>query len=312
MILEDDYHIPVLLEETIQGLNLKPDGTYVDCTMGGGGHFKRIIQHLHDQGCAIGIDRDPHAISRCRNRFADSSVQVIIEQVPFSQFDIVLNNHRITNVQGILLDLGVSSAQLDTVSRGFSYKEQTTLDMRMDPNQKITAQELLASTSKTELVQILAEYGEVRNPERMAQVLYKASKVKKIETTEDLKRCLEREYGAPLNFKMLSKLFQALRIAVNDELNELKNCLHKAIDYLSEGGRLVVLAYHSLEDRIVKNFFREKEIDCHCDAAKLHCQCVGVQQLRRITRKAIKASQKEISLNTRARSVRLRIAEKVS
>ncbi len=308
---EHGYHKPVLLQNVIKGLAVKPDGIYLDCTLGGGGHFNHLVDLLGKNGIAIGIDRDPTALKWVMDRIKNNKKRVLLEQSSFSEFDKVLNKYSIKKIDGILLDLGLSSRQIDDTQRGFSYKENSKLDMRMNPGDDITAEEILISTNEDELADILKEFGEIRNPGRMARVLVNYSKEHGIHSSDDLRKCLECEYGAPIKFKILAKVFQALRIAVNNELNELRICLKKAVSYLNNGGRLVVIAYHSLEDRIVKNFFRDNEKKCICKPNELICKCDIVPKLKRITRKAVKPSNSEICLNSRARSARLRIAEKI-
>lgn len=311
MITKEEYHVPVLLEESIKGLSIKPGGIYLDCTLGGGGHFRKLANMLDGQGIAIGIDRDPEAVTWVRDHFPNGISRLIIEQCKFSDFDKVLKKHSIKNIDGLLIDLGLSSRQVDSPHRGFSYKLDAKLDMRMDPQDELTAEKIIADSSEEELSRILKDYGDVRNPQRMAAVIVRFSKRQGITTSGDLRRCLEGEYGTPLKYKVLSKLFQALRIAVNNELGELRTCLNKAAMYLRKGGRLVVIAYHSIEDRIVKNFIREYEQQCVCQPHEPICKCNNLSVLKRINRKAGRASSIEINKNQRARSARLRIAEKV-
>lgn len=312
MMSNEKYHIPVLLEECIEGLAINKAGTYVDGTMGGGGHFQELVKKLDRNGVAVGIDRDLDAINRNKNIFKNQvTPKIIIEHNRFSEFDVVLRMHGIKSINGLILDLGVSSWQIDDVSRGFSYKQNAKLDMRMNSNDTQTAAQLLVECDEVELLHILKDFGDVRNPGRMAGTIKKYLKNKSIETSNDLKECLEQEYGKHLKYKVLSKVFQALRIAVNTELTELRECLKKSIIYLQSGGRLVILAYHSLEDRIVKNFLREGELSCICPPRELVCRCSKKQTLRRVNRKAIHASAEEIERNPRARSAVLRIAEKI-
>jgi len=311
MITKDKYHVPVLLEESIEGLAIKPDGIYVDCTLGGGGHYRKLAEMLDKKGIAIGVDRDPEALAWVRNHLPCAKSQVLLEQSAFSQFDTVLKKHSIEKIDGLLIDLGLSLRQIDNPHRGFSYKTNTALDMRMDPQSGMTAEKIIAESSEEELTRILHDYGEIKNPRRMASAIARFSRNRKIQTSGDLRECIESEYGSPVKYKVLSKLFQALRIAVNDELAELRTCLHKAVEYLNKGGRLVVIAYHSLEDRIVKNFMRDCEQKCVCQPFEPVCRCNKPALLRRITRKAIRASLSEVQRNPKARSALLRISEKV-
>ncbi len=305
------YHTPVMIEESITGLAIKPNGIYLDGTLGGGGHFKMIVESLHTSGTAVGIDRDSEAIHWVKEHIGQPACNVILEQSTFSQFDAVLKKHGIKSLDGLVLDLGVSSHQLNGVERGFTYIENAPLDMRMDQNDTLTAAGVLADINQESLCRILQDYGEVRNPQRMAEAIARFTKEHTIKTSDDLRECLECEYGSPIKYKVLAKVFQAFRIAVNDELAELRTCLTKAVNYLNTGGRLVVIAYHSLEDRIVKNFFKKCEQQCECALNEPVCRCNKVSLLMRINRKVYRASHDEIAGNRRARSARLRIAEKV-
>jgi 16S rRNA (cytosine1402-N4)-methyltransferase len=305
------YHVPVLLNESIEGLNVRPEGIYLDGTLGGGGHFQAIVDKLGQNGTAIGIDRDPESVSWVRGHVNNSNTRVIIEQSDFSGFDRVLDANGIGAVDGILLDIGMSSRQIDATERGFSYlHDNSPLDMRMNPSRGQPAYELLDELSCDELSGIFRGYGEIENPGRMARAIKGHAVKSGIRTSGDLKKCLTVEYGT-VSIKLLSKLFQALRIAVNRELDELESCLKKAVGRLSEGGRLAVISYHSLEDRIVKNFIRSHENACTCPREAPVCVCKNFSTLKRITRKAIRPSEAEIVANRRSRSARLRIAERL-
>jgi len=281
----------------------------VDCTLGGGGHFEAIIRALGEKGVAIGIDKDPDSVSWVRAKVISSPVRTIIEQSPFSRLGSVLDRHGIRSVDGILLDLGVSSRQIDDPHRGFSYMQDTILDMRMDPAGGRPAYELVRDEPREELCRIFHEYGEIAHAERMAHVIKEYLRRCELRTSGQLKQCLAGYYGT-VSVKLLSKTFQALRIAVNRELDELAECLQQAAKRLTKGGRLVVISYHSLEDRIVKNFMRTKEQGCTCPVAVPVCVCGNVSTLKRVSKKAIRPSYDEICRNRRARSARLRIAEK--
>lgn len=310
MLTKDEYHVPVLLDKCIEGLAIKPSGIYLDCTLGGGGHFQKIAELINREGVVIGIDRDPEAVELIRNHPPYTKSKVLLEQSKFSDFDYVLKKNSIRKIDGLLIDLGLSSRQIDDPHRGFSYKADTPLDMRMDPANELTAERIIAESSKDKLAGILSDYGEISNSRRMASAINRFSRTRKIVTSGDLRECIENEYGKPVKYKVLSKLFQALRIAVNDELVELKACLQKAVEYLNKGGRLVVIAYHSLEDRIVKNFMRDYERKCFCQPYEPVCRCNQPAVLKRINRKAIRASIDEVKMNPKARSALLRISEK--
>lgn len=312
-MMQDDYHVPVLFKEVLNGLALKSYGVYLDCTLGGGGHFRGIAEKLNSDGCVIGVDRDLEAINWVTEdlKKRDYSTKLIIAKSRFGDFDKVLSENKINGIDGVLADLGVSSHQIDEAERGFTYREDSFLDMRMDRNESLTAQSFLETCSVEVLTEVLREYGEVKNAHRMAVAIKRSVENMGISTSEDLKACLSSEYGHELSYKVLSKIFQALRIAVNGELEQLKNFLNKSVNALNKGGRLVIISYHSLEDRMVKEFIRDKEKSCVCSPDVPFCVCDKKQELKRITRKAIKATDEELELNPRSRSARLRIAEKV-
>ncbi len=306
-----EYHVPVLLEECMSGLALKKDGVYLDGTMGGGGHYWRIADHLNESGIAVGLDQDAEAVTWVQERNDNHTCRKIITQAQFSDFDMVLKQNAIKSLDGALLDLGVSSHQLDDLQRGFAYKAPAPLDMRMNRNDTATAASLLAESSPETLTRLLADFGEVRNASRMADAILRFSRERTIATSDDLRECLEREYGSPIKFKVLSKVFQALRIGVNNELEELRLFLSKIGAFLNTGGRLVIIAYHSLEDRMVKNFLKESEKQCVCPPREPVCRCNKVPSFKRINRKVYHPSAGEIETNPRARSARLRIAERL-
>lgn len=309
MSAEKFYHEPVLKDEVCTLLITDKSGCYLDCTLGGGGHFRAIAGRLSSDAVIIGIDRDMDAINWSRNNIPENGPKMIIEQSQFSQFDNVLKKHNIELLNGALLDLGVSSFQIDKVERGFTYMQDSNLDMRMNTSEGIPASELIEKSTEDELATILAEYGEVHNAARMARVIKAKEGLK---TSSDLRRCLTQEYGPNLQIKVLAKVFQALRIAVNDELGELKTFLDKITRYLVPGGRLAVIAYHSLEDRIVKDFIREQELGCICPIDAPYCTCNKQVLLKRVTKKAVQASEEEINRNPRSRSARLRVAQKTA
>jgi 16S rRNA (cytosine1402-N4)-methyltransferase len=306
------YHVPVLLAESMEALAVRPGGVYLDATAGGGGHLREIIARLKDSGTAIGIDRDPEAIGWISAQISRGAATVILEQSQFSRFDSVLARHNIGAIDGMLLDLGVSSRQIDAQERGFSYMKQSDLDMRMDPSAGFTAAELCARWSEEELAHVLRTYGEITNPLRMARAIKACGKRRLLRTSIDLVTCLRNEYGPSLPVKVIAKVFQALRIAVNDELAELRACLSLAVSKVKKGGRIVVISYHSLEDRIVKNFFRDGEQGCVCPPVLPRCVCGKKILLKRLNKKVIIPSVAEVESNPRSRSARLRAAEMVT
>jgi 16S rRNA (cytosine1402-N4)-methyltransferase len=306
---QEFYHEPVLKSEIVSLLVTDKKGIYLDCTLGGGGHFRAVAECLEPDATMIGIDRDSDAIQWNLNNPVHTPIRVIIEQCPFSEFDKVLEKHTISAVNGMLLDLGVSSWQIDNKDRGFSFMGDGELDMRMNRSCGISAAEFIASCSEAVLFDVLDKYGEVQNAKRMARTIKQCSFP--IVTTLDLKNCLTNEYGPNLKYKVLAKVFQAIRIAVNDELGELQRFLEKAVQYLKPSGRIAVMAYHSLEDRIVKEFFRAGEHGCICPPSQPICTCNKLASLKRITRKSLQADEAEIARNPRSRSVRVRVVEKI-
>jgi 16S rRNA (cytosine1402-N4)-methyltransferase len=295
----------------MDALAIKPDGTYVDATAGGGGHLRELVARLDSRGKAVGTDRDSEAIAWCRARLQNVLPSLILEQAPFSRLGDVLDRNGITAIDGLLLDLGVSSHQIDNGARGFSYMQDAPLDMRMDPTHGVSAAEFLVTADEQELQRVFAEYGEIRNPGRMARTFRRFLAAHPMATSRDVTQCLTDEYGPGLPIKIIAKVFQAVRIAVNDELAELSACLRLALAYVKKGGRIVVISYHSLEDRIVKNFFRDNENPCQCPRSMPYCTCGRKIMIKRISRKVIIPSEQEIHANPRARSARLRCAEKV-
>jgi 16S rRNA (cytosine1402-N4)-methyltransferase len=306
-----EFHVPVMAERVCEALAVKGGGVYVDATAGGGGHLAAIARMLDEKGMMVAIDKDPEAVRHLHSINLSTRGTIILAQSDFSMLDRVLQSHSLRAVDGVLLDLGVSSHQIDTPRRGFSYMTDAPLDMRMDPAAPRSAHDILRESSSKELAGILARYGEVRNPLRMARTLRECADTKSLESSAGLRACLEREYGPNLSVKVLSKVFQALRIAVNDELERLKTALEKSCSLLRSGGRLAVISYHSLEDRIVKDFFRGKEGACSCPPGMPVCRCNRVFVLKRITKKPIVPDPQEIARNRRSRSARLRVAEKV-
>jgi 16S rRNA (cytosine1402-N4)-methyltransferase len=305
-----EYHTPVLLEDIMRVLPHKRDGIYLDGTLGGGGHFRALAAELDAGGTLVGIDRDPEAVLWNRNHLPSCRAAVIIEQSPFSEFDGVLKRHGISCLDGCLLDLGVSSRQIDAQERGFSYLQGTSLDMRMNPLQGIPAHEIISRSSESELATILRDYGEVDGANGIARAIKNWKHP--ITTSVDLRECCAHLFGNRLPIKLLAKIFQALRIAVNDELGELKRFLAKVLGWLAPGARLAIISYHSLDDRMVKEFMREHERTCICPPEMPVCVCDRAPEFKRITKKALRPSSGEIDRNRRSRSARLRIVERTA
>ena len=306
-------HIPVLLNECLEGLHIRPDGLYVDCTLGRGGHSEEIAKRL-TTGRLIGIDRDAAAIEQAGERLAPYGARVTLVRGNFCALDEILRTLEIPGVDGVLLDLGVSSPQLDDASRGFSYMHDAPLDMRMDGRQSLTAREVVNDWPEAELKRILFEYGEERWAQRIAAAIAAARAKKPIETTCELTEIIRAAMpAAALREKQhpAKRSFQAIRIAVNDELSAVAQVMDKAVDALLPGGRLAVISFHSLEDRIVKNALKARTNGCTCPPDLPVCVCGFKPTLRLLTRKPVTATGNELNENPRARSAKLRIAEKI-
>ena len=298
------YHLPVMLNECIEGLNIRPDGTYVDATFGGGGHSRAILSLLGEGGRLIAFDQDADALE---NALDDSRFTLLNEN--FRHMKSFLRLHGVRSVDGVLADLGVSSHQFDVAERGFSTRLNGELDLRMDRRQEMTARDLVNSTSEEELTRILRLYGELPNAYQMAKAICRARMEKEIVTTFDLRDAVSRHLPRGMENKYLAMLFQALRIEVNGELEALKEMLQQSVDVLVPGGRLVVMSYHSLEDRLVKNFFKAGNFE-----GEVNKDFYGnpIVPLKPVVRKAVTASEEELQVNSRARSAKLRVAEKLS
>ena len=305
-----DYHTPVLLEDVLRFLPHKRDGVFLDGTLGGGGHFRAMVEQLGSDGTMIGIDRDPEAVLWNRDRMPSCRPKVILEQSRFSEFDRVLERHGIASIDGLFLDLGVSSHQIDSPDRGFSYLVKGDLDMRMDHGAGIPASELIRISSVPELAAILRDFGEVGGSGKIAAAIKRADSERPFRTAADLRACCSKSLSDHLSIKLLAKIFQALRIAVNDELGELRRFCAKVFDFLKPEGRLVVISYHSLEDRIVKQYMRENERVCICPPESPRCVCRRSPLFKRLTKKAVRPSAQEIAHNRRCRSARLRAVER--
>ena len=296
-----EYHNPVLLNECIEGLNIKPTGIYVDVTFGGGGHSKLILKNLKG-GKLFAFDQDESAY---KNSLDGDSFQLINSN--FRYLKNFLRMEGVLKIDGLLADLGVSSHQFDISERGFSIRFDGELDMRMNTNSDLTARSVINEYETQDLANILYKYGELRNSRAIAREIVIARENKEIITTNQLIDVVNHMVPAKKRNQFLARIFQAIRIEVNDEINALQEMLIDAVDMLNQGGRLVVLSYHSLEDRIVKNLIKKGNIE-----GRLEKDFFGnpIKQLEDLTRKAIQASKKEILDNTRSRSARLRIAEK--
>lgn len=302
-------HISVLLNETIEGLAIKPEGIYVDGTAGGAGHSRKIAEKL-TTGRLIAIDRDPDAVQVATERLKNFNATVV--QANYSQIASILNELNINGVDGILLDLGVSSHQLDTGERGFSYNIDAPLDMRMSQS-GTSARDIVNEYSQEQLSKIIFEYGEEKFARKIADNIIKARLEKPIETTFELAEIIKKSIPAKFRREKnpCKKTFQAIRIAVNGELDHLSNCIDDAFDCLNSGGRLAIITFHSLEDRIVKQHFAELCKGCICPPDFPQCVCGRTPRGKLINRKPIEASEKEIEANNRSRTAKLRIIERI-
>lgn len=306
-------HRSVLLDETIENLNIRPDGIYVDGTLGGGGHSYHIADRLSQGGRLIGIDQDDAAIEAAGERLSAFGDQVTIVRSNYKDTDKALSALGIFKVDGILLDLGVSSYQLDTLERGFSYKYDTTLDMRMDRRQSLTAREIVNTYSQQELFRIIRDYGEDRFAQNIAKHIVAAREKAPIETTGALNEIIKGAIPAKMRATgghPSKKTFQAIRIACNRELEVLEDSLDMMIELLQPGGRLCIITFHSLEDRLVKAAFKRNENPCTCPPEFPVCVCGKKSKGKVITRKPILPTAEEMDVNTRAKSAKLRVFEK--
>lgn len=307
-------HKPVMLEEVIEGLNLKPDGIYVDCTLGGAGHSAAILSHTGPGGRLVALDQDPEALAAAKDRLAPFRDRVDLVRANFAQLDEILSRLGIKEVDGILFDLGVSSYQLDNPARGFSYQHDAPLDMRMDPEQETDARELVNKLPVEELARIIRDYGEERWASRIAEFIGEERKRHAVETTGQLVEIVKKAIPAGARREgphPAKRTFQALRIAVNRELEILHDAIRSAVRRLRPGGRICVITFHSLEDRIVKDLFRQMASPCSCPKDFPVCVCGGKKEIKIITARPVVPGPAELDENPRARSARLRIAEKI-
>lgn len=306
-------HKSVLLDEVIENLKIKPDGIYVDGTLGGAGHSYEIARRLGDKGRLIGIDQDADAIAAATKRLEPWKDKVSIVRSNYKNMKSVLEELGITKVNGILLDLGVSSYQLDEAGRGFTYREDAPLDMRMDQRQTLTAKEIVNHYSEQELYHIIRDYGEDGFAKNIAKHIVKARQEQEIETTFQLNEIIKA--AIPMKVRATGghpskRTFQAIRIECNKELEVLKDTLNEMIDLLEDEGRIAVITFHSLEDRIVKNIFKDAKDPCKCPKNFPVCMCGQVSKGEIITRKPILPSEEELAENKRAKSSKLRVFER--
>ncbi|MBR4343827.1 MAG: 16S rRNA (cytosine(1402)-N(4))-methyltransferase RsmH [Lachnospiraceae bacterium] len=307
-------HKPVLLNEVLEGLNIKPDGIYVDGTLGGAGHSGEIAKKL-EKGLLIGIDQDSDAIAAAKERLKEFGDKCRVVKSNYENMEGVLKEMEIHGVDGILLDLGVSSYQLDTPERGFSYRFDGPLDMRMDKENEMTAEMLINTYSEQELFHIIRDYGEDRFAKNIAKHIVEARQKKRIETTFELNEIIRASIPAKVRETgghPSKRTFQAIRIELNRELEVLENSINSMIDMLNPGGRLCVITFHSLEDRIVKSAFNKAENPCTCPPEFPVCICGKKSKGKHLTKKAVIPSEKEMEENSRSKSSKLRVFEKCS
>lgn len=306
-------HVSVLLKECIDNLNIKENGIYVDCTLGGAGHSSEIIKLLSNKGKLIGIDQDQDAINAAKERLKEYS-NVIYVHDNFYNIDSILQNLNIEKVDGVLMDLGVSSYQLDEASRGFSYMHDAPLDMRMNRENSKSAYEVVNNYSEEELYSIIKSYGEEKFAKRIAAFIVKHREEKAIDTTFQLVEIIKA--AIPAKFRRegphpAKRTFQAIRIEVNAELDILEKAINDSVARLNKGGRIAIITFHSLEDRIVKTTYKKLQDPCECPKEFPVCICGKKPVLKIITRKPIEADEQELEINPRSRSAKLRVGEKI-
>ena len=301
--MQQQYHIPVLLDEVIEGLNIRPDGTYVDCTFGGGGHSRAILSKLSATGRLVAFDQDDDA----KKNLPDDERLIFISH-NFRHLQRFLRLQQITTVDGIMADLGVSSHQFDEAERGFSTRFNAELDMRMDKRQTVTAFDVVNSYTEQRLHKLFEQYGEVTNAKTLAKTIVQVRSTASLKTVDGFKNAVREIVKGNPN-KYFAQVFQALRIEVNDELGALEEMLQQVPTLLKPGGRIAIITFHSLEDRLVKNFFRRGSFDEPEENPFINTETVN--ELKVITKKPVQPSEKEMKQNPRSRSAKLRVAEKI-
>lgn len=311
MILKniDIQHIPVMVPEILKYLEVSSGGRYIDCTLGEGGHTKSLLEASNPGGEVLGIDADHEAIEVSKNRLEEYGERFIYENSNFKNIKKIAMKSKFVPCHGILFDLGVSSLQLDKESRGFSFRRKAPLDMRFSINQTLTAQDVLNTFSESEISDILYQYGEERQSRKIAKLIIENRPLSNADELSDLIKKNIRQTNYKIN--PATKTFQALRIYINEELNSLSQALEQSLEILGVGGRMAVISYHSLEDRIVKNFFKKESKYCICPPNIPECDCGHFPKLKIITKKPVSPSQSEIEANKRSRSAKLRVVERI-
>ncbi len=311
MILKniDIQHIPVMVPEILKYLEVSSGGRYIDCTLGEGGHTKSLLEASNPGGEVLGIDADHEAIEVSKNRLEEYGERFIYDNSNFKNIKKIAMKSKFVPCHGILFDLGVSSLQLDKESRGFSFRRKAPLDMRFSINQTLTAQDVLNTFSESEISDILYQYGEERQSRKIAKLIIENRPLSNADELSDLIKKNIRQTNYKINPS--TKTFQALRIYINEELNSLSQALEQSLEILGVGGRMAVISYHSLEDRIVKNFFKKESKYCICPPNIPKCDCEHFPKLKIVTKKPVSPSQSEIDANKRSRSAKLRVVERI-
>ncbi|MQG20095.1 MAG: 16S rRNA (cytosine(1402)-N(4))-methyltransferase RsmH [SAR202 cluster bacterium] len=305
----DIQHIPVMVPEILKYLEVSSGGRYIDCTLGEGGHTKSLLEASNPGGEVLGIDADHEAIEVSKNRLEEYGERFIYDNSNFKNIKKIAMKSKFVPCHGILFDLGVSSLQLDKESRGFSFRRKAPLDMRFSINQTLTAQDVLNTFSESEISDILYQYGEERQSRKIAKLIIENRPLSNADELSDLIKKNIRQTNYKINPS--TKTFQALRIYINEELNSLSQALEQSLEILGVGGRMAVISYHSLEDRIVKNFFKKESKYCICPPNIPKCDCGHFPKLKIITKKPVSPSQSEIEANKRSRSAKLRVVERI-
>jgi len=305
----DIQHIPVMVPEILKYLEVSSGGRYIDCTLGEGGHTKSLLEASNPGGEVLGIDADHEAIEVSKNRLEEYGERFIYDNSNFKNIKKIAMKSKFVPCHGILFDLGVSSLQLDKESRGFSFRRKAPLDMRFSINQTLTAQDVLNTFSESEISDILYQYGEERQSRKIAKLIIENRPLSNADELSDLIKKNIRQTNYKINPS--TKTFQALRIYINEELNSLSQALEQSLEILGVGGRMAVISYHSLEDRIVKNFFKKESKYCICPPNIPECDCGHFPKLKIITKKPVSPSQSEIDANKRSRSAKLRVVERI-
>ena len=306
----EKLHKPVLLQESLDYLINDLSGTYFDATLGYGGHSEEILKRLNKNGVLVSTDVDSDAFNFSKEIFKNEN-RIKLHNFNFTQIDIISKIESVGLYDGILADLGVSSFQLDNAEKGFTYRKEAKLDLRMDKSKVVNASDVINSFSDEDLENIFIQFGEEKNSKKIAREICRYRKIDKIKTTTELSGIINRITPPRFQAKTLSRIFQALRIFVNDELNNLEIFLKKSVELLKKGGIIVVISYHSLEDRIVKEYFKYEALDCICPKDFPVCKCDKESRLKILTKKPLVPSQREIEVNNRARSAKLRAAERI-